>query len=52
MLPAGNTRAPQLITGSSQLLQERAGWIEETAVRDSYLINVAVHRELLNLKNA
>ncbi len=42
-------RAPSFITASIQLLQEWAGWIGETAVRDSYLNNVAVHRELLKM---
>ncbi len=43
-------RAPQFITTAIQLLQEWAGWIGETAVRESYLNNVAAHRELLNLR--
>jgi len=42
-------RAAPFIQESVALLQEQAGWIGETAVRESYLQNVAVHAALLTL---
>jgi tetratricopeptide (TPR) repeat protein len=44
---AGDPRAGAILDAGHRLLQERATWIEDQALRNAYLENVAAHRELI-----